>query len=274
MAVSLNLDHKDYQVGDTIRAAVVVTNDGDKPVVLPLPDFCLHGASFRLVRPGGSQSWLTRVGPQPATRSVPQGQSLSGTIELIAVEAGQLQLQAVYNPRRPAPDFRDDQAEISAPVALSVRAGRRLRVRLDTEAGPIEMEFFPEAAHNHVLSFVQLAARGYFNGISFHRIVPGFVIQGGDPTGGGSGGPGYKLPAEFSPRLHDDGVLSMARTSDPHSAGSQFFICLGRERTAALDNQYTVFGRVVSGLEAVHTIGAGESNAGKYHMRRAEVIVA
>jgi cyclophilin family peptidyl-prolyl cis-trans isomerase len=267
MTVSLKLDRADYSLGDTIRASVTVSGAGN----LPAPEFCQSGVSFRLSRNSAAgQSILTRVGPRPAAKALAAGQNLEATIELIALEPGALKLEALYNPR--TLDFQG--AETSSPVAFTVKPGKKLHVRLTTEAGPIMLEFFPERAHNHVLSFVQLAAKGYFNGISFHRIVPGFVIQGGDPTGSGSGGPGYKIPAEFNDYPHDLGVLSMARTSDPHSAGSQFFVCLSRERTAGLDNQYTVFGKVVSGIEAVQKIGADESNAKRYHMQKAEVVIA
>jgi peptidyl-prolyl cis-trans isomerase B (cyclophilin B) len=103
-----------------------------------------------------------------------------------------------------------------------------------------------------VNSFVFLAKDGFYNGVIFHRVIPGFMIQGGDPTGTGSGGPGYQLPAEFNPRKHVRGVLSAARTSDPNSAGSQFFIM--HADSPHLDNQYTAFGKVTSGLEVVDKI--------------------
>ncbi|MCC6572324.1 MAG: peptidylprolyl isomerase [Planctomycetes bacterium] len=142
---------------------------------------------------------------------------------------------------------------------------------MQTEAGTIVLGFLPERAHNHVLSWLQLAKKGYFNGIKFHRVVPNFVIQGGDPTGTGSGGPGYKLPAEFNEIKHVPGILSMARTNDPHSGGSQFFLCTAV--TPHLDNQYTVFGQVEEGMDAAMKIGASESNAKKFSMQKVEVFV-
>lgn len=267
MGITLKLDRAEYNLGDRMLATVSIAGTG----TLPAPEFCHAGVSFRLTRNSApAQSILTRVGPRPATKT---GGGLEGTVELLAIEPGPLQLEALYNPRQPVPDLEGAGAEVSNKVAFQVKPGKKLHVRLTTEAGPIMLEFFPERAHNHVLSFVQLAAKGYFNGVSFHRIVPGFVIQGGDPTGSGSGGPGYKIPAEFNDYPHDLGVLSMARTADPHSAGSQFFVCLSRERTAGLDNQYTVFGKVVSGIEAVQKIGADESNARRFHMQKAEVVL-
>lgn len=278
MTLALKLDKPEYNLGDTIKATITYTNDGKAAVKVPKPEFCLPSTSFRLYRNPDAKtpiSILTRVGPEAATVKVDPGQSISGTIELAAIEAHGLNIEALFNPQgRITPTLEGAQVETSKRVALKVHAnGKKLRVKLDTEAGPIVLEFYPDRAHNHVLSFVQLAQRGYYNGISFHRIVPTFVIQGGDPTGTGGGGPGYKLPAEFNEILHDDGILSMARTPDPHSAGSQFFVCLSRERTKSLDNQYTVFGKVVEGLEAVHVIGANEANARRYHMKKAEVVL-
>jgi cyclophilin family peptidyl-prolyl cis-trans isomerase len=133
---------------------------------------------------------------------------------------------------------------------------------LDTAQGPITIEFFPQVAPNHVSNFEKLAESGFYNGTIFHRIVKGFVIQGGDPNtknntdkaDWGTGDPGYRIDAEFSNIPHERGIVSMARSSDPNSAGSQFFIVLNDSRF--LDNQYTVFGRVVNGMDAVDKIAA------------------
>jgi len=126
---------------------------------------------------------------------------------------------------------------------------------LDTSKGTIRLQFMPEVAPGHVKNFLALAKAGFYNGVKFHRVIKGFMIQGGCPHGDGTGGPGYTIRAEFSSVPHDPGVLSMARTSDPNSAGSQFFICL--EKQPGLDRQYTVFGKVVDGesLATVRAIG-------------------
>lgn len=133
---------------------------------------------------------------------------------------------------------------------------------LDTAQGPITMGFFPNVAPIHVSNFEKLAESGFYNGTIFHRIVKGFVIQGGDPNtknstnmaAWGTGDPGYKIEAEFSNIPHNRGIVSMARSSDPDSAGSQFFIVLNDSRF--LDNQYTVFGRIVNGMDVVDKIAA------------------
>lgn len=125
---------------------------------------------------------------------------------------------------------------------------------METKSGPITMAFYYEAAPNTVDSFLRLASEGYFDGLTFHRIIKGFVIQGGDPKGNGSGGPGYSLNAEFNSHKHERGVLSMARAQEENSAGSQFFICLNYQQTQQLDNHYTAFGIVTDGMNAVDAI--------------------
>lgn len=131
----------------------------------------------------------------------------------------------------------------------------RYQVNLTTSHGPIHLEMFADVAPGHVKNIVALTKAGYYNGLIFHRVIKGFMIQGGCPKGSGSGGPGYTINAEFNNRPHEPGVLSMARTNEPNSAGSQFFICL--ERVPYLDGQYTVFGRTVDkeSLETVKKIG-------------------
>jgi len=122
---------------------------------------------------------------------------------------------------------------------------------LQTSKGPIRLNLLPEVAPGHVKNFLALARVGFYNNSTFHRIIKGFMIQGGCPQGTGTGGPGYQIAAEFNDTPHEAGVLSMARTSDPDSAGSHFFICLGRH--SHLDNQYTAFGRVAD-TESMNTV--------------------
>jgi peptidyl-prolyl cis-trans isomerase B (cyclophilin B) len=125
---------------------------------------------------------------------------------------------------------------------------------IDTKFGQITLKFFPDTAPQHVKNFLELAGKGFYNKTIFHRVAKGFMIQGGDPAGNGTGGPGYTIKAEFNKRPHKRGTLSMARTNMPDTAGSQFFICVND--TPFLDGQYTVFGEVVSGMEAVDKIVA------------------
>ncbi len=124
------------------------------------------------------------------------------------------------------------------------------------KAGEIKIEFFPEDAPKTVENFVTLAKKGFYDGLTFHRVVPGFVVQGGDPKGNGTGGPGYTIKAEFNKRKHTRGSVAMARSQDPDSAGSQFYVTFGPQ--PGLDGNYTVFGEVVSGMEHVDKIQVGD----------------
>jgi peptidyl-prolyl cis-trans isomerase B (cyclophilin B) len=132
---------------------------------------------------------------------------------------------------------------------------------IETKFGNIELTFFPEVAPNHVKNFIDLSKKGFYDGSTFHRVIPGFMIQGGDPNSKnpdrsthGMGGPGHALKAEFNDKPHKRGRLSMARAAHPDSAGSQFFICVAD--ASFLDKQYTVFGEVASGMEVADKIVA------------------
>lgn len=126
---------------------------------------------------------------------------------------------------------------------------------METTMGVITITFWPDVAPGHVQNFIELAKKGFYNDKIFHRVIPGFMIQGGCPKGTGSGGPGYTIKAEFNTRpdrKHLRGVLSMARSSDPDSAGSQFFVM--HQDSPHLDGQYSAFGIVTSGIEVVDKI--------------------
>ncbi|MCX8069617.1 MAG: peptidylprolyl isomerase [Thermodesulfovibrionales bacterium] len=130
---------------------------------------------------------------------------------------------------------------------------------IETKFGTMELKFFPDVAPGHVDNFITLAKKGFYDGTTFHRVIPGFMIQGGDPNSKdadrskhGMGGPGYTIKAEFNDKPHKRGTLSMARAVHPDSAGSQFFICV--KDSSFLDRQYTVFGEVVSGMDVADKI--------------------
>ena len=136
------------------------------------------------------------------------------------------------------------------------------KATIETSLGTIELELFPDVAPGHVENFTKLAKAGFYDGTIFHRVIPGFMIQGGDPStkdpaakgSYGMGGPGYTIKAEFNSRPHVRGALSMARSADPNSAGSQFFICVAD--STWLNGQYSVFGAVTSGMDVVDKIVA------------------
>jgi peptidyl-prolyl cis-trans isomerase B (cyclophilin B) len=132
-------------------------------------------------------------------------------------------------------------------------------VTIEMENGSIiKVELYPEVAPNTVRNFISLVKKGFYDGVIFHRVIPGFMIQGGDPDGSGMGGPGYSIKGEFSGNgfpnnlKHDKGVISMARSSAPNSAGSQFFIMV--EKAPHLDGQYAAFGKVVEGIDVADKI--------------------
>jgi peptidyl-prolyl cis-trans isomerase B (cyclophilin B) len=143
-----------------------------------------------------------------------------------------------------------------------------LVAELDTTAGTLVLGFFPDVAPGHVKNFLDLARQGFYDGTRFHRVIPGFMIQGGDPFSKdparkaqwGTGDPGYKIKAEFSNRPHQRGTLSMARSRDPDSAGSQFFVC--HEAAPHLDRGYTVFGELLAGYDVLDRIAAAPNQPG------------
>jgi len=130
-------------------------------------------------------------------------------------------------------------------------------VRITTPHGDIVFRLFPDDAPLHSAAFMKLADAGFYDGLKFHRVEPGFVVQGGDPKGDGTGGPGYNLKAEFNARPHVRGTVAMARTSQPDSAGSQFYICL--DDASFLNGQYTVFGQMIEGFDALDAIKRGDA---------------
>ncbi len=131
--------------------------------------------------------------------------------------------------------------------------------KIITEKGEMQVEFFDQDAPKTVANFIKLAKSGFYNGLTFHRVIPDFVIQGGCPEGTGAGGPGYTIPCELTGgnQYHDRGVLSMAHAGRD-TGGSQFFICHSRKNTSHLDRHHTCFGKVVAGLEVIDLIRRGD----------------
>lgn len=154
------------------------------------------------------------------------------------------------------------------------------RAVIETTVGEIEIELLADKAPGHVKNFLDLSRKGFYDGTTFHRVIPGFMIQGGDPntrdpkaprSGHGTGGPGYNIKAEFNDTPHRRGIVSMARAGDPNSAGSQFFICVAD--SAFLDRQYSAFGRVVRGMEIVDRIVSAPRDARDNPNQRIEMKV-
>ena len=133
------------------------------------------------------------------------------------------------------------------------------KAEINTDKGTMKVEFYDEDAPNTVANFVKLSKEGYYDGLTFHRVIPNFVVQGGCPNGDGRGGPGYTIDCELDGgnQYHDRGVLSMAHAGR-NTGGSQFFICHSRDNTAHLDGNHTCFGKVVEGLDVIDNIRQGD----------------
>lgn len=154
-------------------------------------------------------------------------------------------------------------AAAAAGASAQVQSNPKVKITM-ANGGTILIELYPDVAPKTVESFLTLTKKGFYNGLKFHRVVPGFVVQGGDPRGDGTGGPGYTLKAEFNQRKHVTGTVAMARAQHPDSAGSQFYICLAPQ--PSLDGKYTVFGQVIEGMDTVQKIKVGDV------MQRVEVV--
>ena len=176
--------------------------------------------------------------------------------------------------------FVSAQAEIKQKkfTKEEVKKMAETRAVIEIRLGNIELKFFPDVAPNHVSNFIELSKKGFYDGTAFHRVIPGFMIQGGDPNSKspdkakhGTGGPGYTIKAEFSEKPHKRGILSMARASSPDSAGSQFFICVAD--SSFLDRQYTAFGEVVSGMDVADKIVSQKRDGRDNPLERVEMKV-
>ena len=167
----------------------------------------------------------------------------------------------------------------SAGVQAQTASGKAPQAIIETKFGSMEIRFFPDKAPKHVENFIKLAKSGFYDKTIFHRVIPGFMIQGGDPNTKdekdksryGTGGPGYNVKAEFNDHPHVRGAVSMARTQDPNSAGSQFFIVV--KDAPQLNGQYTVFGEVVKGLEVADKIVSQPRDAQDNPLERIEMTV-
>jgi peptidyl-prolyl cis-trans isomerase B (cyclophilin B) len=234
-----------------------VTIQSDKDATLELTDF-----TGKVIPAKGSADISAKATAD--LKTIFPDTANPGTYVLYAISKG-----AAFSPAGPPKDF------LGTPLVIEVLASKEQNpdqamithvvplqyAKMGTDSGPLTEVFYYDSAPHTVDGFLNLALGGYFDGLLFHRIIPGFVIQGGDPLGAdltraGTGGPGYMIPAEFNDRPHLEGVLSMARAADPNSAGSQFFICLDYEHTQQLDHKYTAFGRVVDGMDAVKKVAS------------------
>jgi cyclophilin family peptidyl-prolyl cis-trans isomerase len=188
------------------------------------------------------------------TQSQRKGGEEASTAPPVATESTQPR-QVEPSPGAPSPS--GVAASQGAPDLTADANGlSRSTVTIHTGKGDIRFKLYSNDAPNTVKRIAELIGQGFYNGLTFHRVEPGFVIQGGDPAGNGTGGSGHKMPAEFNQRRHVEGTVAMARAADPDSADSQFYIALGT--LPQLDRQYTVFGQVIDGMDVVRRIEKGD----------------
>jgi peptidyl-prolyl cis-trans isomerase B (cyclophilin B) len=186
-----------------------------------------------------------------------------------------LSLVAAEETKKEAPKPDEPKKEEAKPDAKPADTKEVAVVK--TSEGTMVLEFYPDVAPNHVENFKKLAKKGFYDGTCFHRVIKGFMIQGGDPNTKdeskkatwGQGGPGYTIKAEFNSKKHERGILSMARTPDPNSAGSQFFICHGSP--SSLDGQYTVFGKLIKGDDVLEKIATTPTEAADRPVKRMNI---
>jgi cyclophilin family peptidyl-prolyl cis-trans isomerase/predicted GIY-YIG superfamily endonuclease len=223
----------------------------------------LRGAGSRYVRsrlPCTLRAWWPVADRGSALRDELRFKALPREGKLAALQAGQVFGHRLRNaPLVLTPEGESMSTQV-APTGpeldtLATEA-ETLQARIHTAKGDIVFRFYPHEAKQHSAAFIKLARAGFYDGLNFHRVEPGFVIQGGCPQGTGTGGPGYQLAAEFNALPHVRGTVAMARSQNPNSAGSQFYICLGDARF--LDKQYTVFGQTTAGMEVVDAIRVGD----------------
>jgi len=181
-----------------------------------------------------------------ATEDFAPGETKTLLIELPAIRSGELKVTASYGAGRLE----------SKPLAIKIaeKDGKKeVLVEIYTNKGLVKLKLMPDVALGSCMNFLRLAKKGFYNGLTFHRIIAGFMVQGGDPEGTGQGGPGYSVPLEKSKIPHAPGMLAMARSGHPDSAGSQFYICVGSP--SWLNEKYTIFGKVTAGLDVVEALG-------------------
>jgi peptidyl-prolyl cis-trans isomerase B (cyclophilin B) len=193
------------------------------------------------------------------SKIIPKGGSMRFTIPILLVAFiilafGCKEEKEKVEPEKDTPPPVSEDTTTKAPEVPETITGDELAVIKMKGGGEIVMKFYYDDAPKTVENFIKLTRKGFYNGLTFHRIVPGFVVQGGDPLGTGTGNAGYNIDAEFNKKPFVPGVLGMARGPEPNSASCQFFICLTREKCKHLDGNYTAFGEVIKGMDVVKKI--------------------
>ncbi len=270
LKITLTSSQDSYALGDWVEVKFNLHNTGQADLNLVKPVVDVHSVSFEITceylksRPEEPRRYFTFVhtGYTPSVSEsnkgrlekivLGSGKEYSCTFKIPALLIGKMKVLASYQGWMQEVKSNPIEVEIKPAVNVKTDAQELIAV-IDTNYGKIICKFYPETAPNTVLNFIKLAQEGFYTNHIFHRVIKGFMIQGGCPKRNGTGGPGYSIKAEFNQQKHLVGTLSMARSQHNDSAGSQFFICL--VPTPQLDNKYTVFGQVSNGIEVVKEIG-------------------
>jgi len=275
LKLSISTPKDNYQLGDWIEVNLKIENTGKERIKIVKPIIDVYSISFKMEYVGGEKtdSPITHTDYTPlsfthtaytpsAYESKPDkahlekmtldpGKDFSATFKIPAIRLGKLKITAVENG---VSGGVEPSNTVTVDIILSEKdQDKQLVAVIDTNQGKIITKLYPNDAPNTVLNFVKLAKQGFYNNLIFHRVIKGFMIQGGCPKRDGTGGPGYSIKAEFNKQKHLEGSLAMARSQHEDSAGSQFYICLAPQ--SALDGKYTVFGQVIQGMEVVKKIG-------------------
>jgi len=273
---TLSTPKSKYLLGDWIEINLKIQNTGRERVKVakPMIDFYSVSLKMEYVKNEKQESPITDTIDIPMvftyavfTPSVMEdrpeattigkialepGRDISVSFKVPAIRIGELKITALKNS---AGGYVEPSNTLTVNIALEEKdKGKELVAVIDTNQGKIITRFYPNDAPNHVLNFVKLAKQGFYTKQIFHRVIKGFMIQGGSPKRDGSGDAGYTIKAEFSEKKHLEGTLAMARGPNVDSASCQFYICL--EPQSGLDGQYTVFGEVIKGMDVVKKIGA------------------
>lgn len=249
LALRIKLDRSEHALGEEVVVHLSLENKGAAPIRGRALVFDWRSVYFH-VRVGDLDYYrVVFQDEEPSWITLDPGKPITAEIRVPVVVPGATEITAKY---RGFQAGRWSDLVSSNSLTTQVAGSGALHAVVETTKGTIKMRLLPEAAPNTVANFVSIARAGTWNGTVFHRIIKGFMIQGGDPKGDGSGGPGWSVPQEFNATKHVPGTVSMARTPDPDSAGCQFFICHGSP--SHLDGQYTAFAKVVEGLEVVNAM--------------------
>jgi peptidyl-prolyl cis-trans isomerase B (cyclophilin B) len=266
--LELKVDREAAELGEKVRLTVRLVKKRGKSIEVNDLRLARNSVSLQVVA-GGRTVTISRIygdeasdpnggGPtvvdRPPTRlRLSRGEPLQTSIDSVCLLAGENRYRAVY---RGLPHGPDPLRSNERTVVVGKPAGRNgVAAVLETSKGTILIELAPERAYNTVWNFLTLANAGRYDGLTFHRVLPGYLVHGGDPQGDGTGGPGWTIPAELDAGFaHERGVVSMARKQALDTAGSQFFIMLGKVET--YDGKYAAFGRVAAGMEVVDAIAA------------------